>query len=174
MCIRDRLSGGNVNVAACGFLQRPSAGGELSTEAPASATTHVSSSAAPRILATVPLAGEALAALATVGQVDTLPDFDEETLLGRIADYQALIVGPQQRVSGHVVKYGYNLKAIGTLDSHLNNIDVSAARALGIEVCYAPDSRAVTIAEHTVARLLALADNLALSLIHISEPPRPY
>ena len=155
------LSGGNVNVAACGFLQRPSAGGELSTEAPASATTHVSSSAAPRILATVPLAGEALAALATVGQVDTLPDFDEETLLGRIADYQALIVGPQQRVSGHVVKYGYNLKAIGTLDSHLNNIDVSAARALGIEVCYAPDSRAVTIAEHTVARLLALADNLA-------------
>ena len=52
-------------------------------------------------------------------------------------------------------------RAIGTLDSHLNNIDVSAARALGIEVCYAPDSRAVTIAEHTVARLLALADNLA-------------
>jgi phosphoglycerate dehydrogenase-like enzyme len=44
------------------------------------------------------------------------------------------------------------------MDSHLENIDVSTARALGIEICYAPDSRAVAIAEHTLSRLLALAD----------------
>ena len=93
--------------------------------------------------------------------MDFLPDADEETLIGRIGDYQALIVGPQQRVNGHVIKYGYNLKAIGTLGGRLSNVDVSAARALGIEVCYAPDRRAVTIAEHTVARLLALAEKLA-------------
>ena len=152
------LSGGNVNVAACGFLQRPTA----AVEAPAApAPSARSESPAWRILACAPLDGEALELLTTGGQVDTLPDANEETLIARIGDYQALIVGPQQRINGHVIKYGYNLKAIGTLGGHLNNIDVSAARALGIEVCYAPDSRAVTIAEHTVARLLALADNLA-------------
>ena len=152
------LSGGNINVAACGFLQHPTA----AVEAPAApAPSARSESPALRILACAPLDGEALELLTTGGQVDTLPDANEETLIARIGDYQALIVGPQQRINGHVIKYGYNLKAIGTLGGHLNNIDVSAARALGIEVCYAPDSRAVTIAEHTVARLLALADNLA-------------
>ncbi len=155
------LSGGNVNVADCGFLQRPPPAIELAPEPAAAHAIPAPDGAAPRILAAVPLDGEALAALSAVGQVDALPDFDEEALTARIGDYQALIIGPQQRLNGHVIKYGYNLKAIGTLGGHLNNIDVSAARALGIEICYAPDSRAVTIAEHTVARLLALADTLA-------------
>jgi threonine dehydratase len=151
------LSGGNVNVAD--FIPRRAAPAEprRETAAPADAATAGDA----RILSCVPLAGAALEALAAAGQVEFLPDADEETLIGRIGDYQALIVGPQQRVNGHVIKYGYNLKAIGTLGGRLSNVDVSAARALGIEVCYAPDKRAVTIAEHTVARLLALAEKLA-------------
>jgi D-3-phosphoglycerate dehydrogenase len=40
----------------------------------------------------------------------------------------------------------------------MENIDVSTARNLGIEVCTAPSGRAVAIAEHTLARLLRLAD----------------
>jgi phosphoglycerate dehydrogenase-like enzyme len=60
-----------------------------------------------------------------------------------------------------VIKYGYNLKAIGVLDNHLDNIDVSAARSSGIDVSYAPDSRVVAIAEHTVGRLLSLADRFS-------------
>jgi len=153
------LSGGNVNVAD--FIPRLSPPAETrraTDDAPAGDATATGDA---RILACVPLAGAALEALAAAGRVDYLPDADEETLIGRIGDYQALIVGPQQQVNGHVIKYGYNLKAIGTLGGRLSNVDVSAARALGIEVCYAPDRRAVTLAEHTVARLLALAEKLA-------------
>jgi len=152
------LSGGNVNVAE--FIQRLPRPAEI-TPAPAAIDQAEETSSGARILSCVPIAGAALEALSAAGRVDFLPEADEETLIGRIGDYQALIVGPQQRVGGHVIKYGYNLKAIGTLGGRLSNVDVSAARALGIEVCYAPDSRAVTIAEHTVARLLALADKLA-------------
>ncbi|MBX7254224.1 MAG: pyridoxal-phosphate dependent enzyme [Candidatus Promineofilum sp.] len=152
------LSGGNVNVAA--LLQPP-----VAAPAPAAAAAREGSTApgprsASRILTCVPLQGQAMAMLTAAGQVDSLPDANEETLTSRIGDYHALIVGPDQRINNHVLKYGYNLRAIGTLSDRLSNIDVSAARALGIEVCYAPDSRAVAIAEHTVARLLALAENL--------------
>ena len=158
------LSGGNVNVAACGFLQRPATAAEPSP--PAAAVERVASAptrprAVSRILTCVPIEGQAMEALAAAGHVDYLPNADEETLTARVGDYHALIVAPNQRINNHVLKYGYNLRAIGTLSGHLSNIDVSAARALGIEVCYAPDSRAVAIAEHTVARLLALAENLA-------------
>ena len=158
------LSGGNVNVAACGLLQRPTGHDrEPAAVDRAAATPEPSRSPArsSRILLCAPVEGEALATLAAAGVVESLADVAEETLIPRIGDYHALIVGPGQRVGGHVIKYGYNLKAIGTLDSRLNNIDVSAARALGIEICYVPDSRAVAIAEHTMGRLLALAMRFA-------------
>ncbi len=153
------LSGGNVNVAD--FIPRRSPPARTHRETAEAPAGDAPATGDARILTCVPLVGAALEALAATGRVDFLPDADEETLIGRIGDYQALIVGPQQRVNGHVIKYGYNLKAIGTLGGRLSNVDVSAARALGIEVCYAPDRRAVTIAEHTVARLLALAEKLA-------------
>jgi len=158
------LSGGNVNVAACGFLHSPPAVEAESRHAPVAAVAPPDVAGAggqPRILLCTPVEAEALDVLAAIGDVHRVPDANEDELIERIGDYQALIVGPEQRVDAHVIKYGYNLKAIGSLDSHLNNIDVSMARALGIEVCYAPDSRAVTIAEHTVGRLLALADRFA-------------
>ena len=96
--------------------------------------------------------------LEAIGPVHLALDLDEESLIARIGDYHAMIVSPSQRISSHVIKYGYNLKAIGSLESHLDNIDVSTARALGIQVFNAPDQRAVTIAEHTVRRLLSLSD----------------
>jgi len=152
------LSGGNVNVAA--FLQPPAAATTAIATTARESITPARSRTASRILTCVPLEGQAMVALTAAGQVDTLTDVNEDTLTSRIGDYHALIVGPDQRVNNHVLKYGYNLRAIGTLSDRLSNIDVSAARALGIEVCYAPDSRAVAIAEHTVARLLALAESL--------------
>ena len=157
------LSGGNVNVAACGFLQRPAAAAATAppSDAERPAAGHVAPRSTSRILSCVPLEDEAMNVLSAAGQVDFLPEADEESLTTRIGNYHALVVGPQQSVNGHVLKYGYNLRAIGTLGGRLNNIDVSAARALGIEICYAPDSRAVAIAEHTIARLLALAETLA-------------
>jgi threonine dehydratase len=156
------LSGGNVNVADLEIMRAPAVPEATAAPAPVARPTEEAAAAtATRILVGVPLEEDARAALAAVGDIDLLPEMDEETLTERIGDYQALIVGPEQPVNGHVIKYGYNLKAIGTLGTRPNNVDVSAARALGIEICYAPDSRAVTIAEHTVARLLALAENLA-------------
>lgn len=158
------LSGGNVSLSAAQALARPatqaSAGPDISSaRIPSSAEARERNPS--RILVCAPIEPQALETLQKVGNVDTAYDADEETLIARIGDYHALIANPNQRINSHIIKYGYNLKAIGSLDGNLDKIDVSSARALGIQVCYAPDSRAVTIAEHTVGRLLALANRFS-------------
>lgn len=158
------LSGGNVDMDALAVAGR---GSGQQTAAPASPrqekgqTEEKRSRRPTRILACTPVSDEAMEILRAVGDVTFLEDADEEELISKIGPYHALLASPAQRINSHIIKYGYNLKAIGTLESHINHIDVSMARALGIQICYAPDSRAVTIAEHTVARLLALADQFS-------------
>lgn len=151
------LSGGNVDVSNCGFFHRPR---PASTAKPGALhdTASEPSTTRPKVLVCADLDDHSLKLLRAQAQVDLLPDPDEETLSRRIAEYQALIVGPRRLVSNHLIKDGYNLQVIGSLSNHPDNIDVSAARAMGIEVCYLPDSRAVAIAEHTIGRLLTLAN----------------
>lgn len=156
------LSGGNVNVSACGFLTRTGRSGAGASKEQTSTAKGPNLSAKRRqpakILLCAPIEPDALAALQLAGNVDFMPNINEQSLLSRIGDYHALIVGARQRVSADLIKYGYNLRVIGSLGSHLDNVDVSTARALGVPICYAPDSRAVAIAEHTMGRLLALVD----------------
>ncbi len=158
------LSGGNVDVSACGQFSRSRRPESTTLHAPPKVEAQPMAAKArkpSRILLCVPIEPAALDALSAVGHVDHMLEADEDARIARVGNYHALIVGPAQRISSHVIKYGYALRAIGSLGSHLDNIDVSTARAMGIEVCNAPDSRAVTIAEHTVGRLLALADRFA-------------
>jgi D-3-phosphoglycerate dehydrogenase len=69
-----------------------------------------------------------------------------------------LIVGPNQQVDTQIIEYGYRLQIIGCISSHIDNINVSTARDMGIRICYAPGGNAVAIAEHTISRMLQLAD----------------
>ena len=158
------ISGGNVNVAACGFLTRSRVqDSQLTTGSVKPKTVEGSGRRRKpsRILVCAPLATSALEMLSDAGEVEIDYDIDEEGLISKIGTYHALVANPNQRINSHIIKYGYNLKAIGTLDTNLDKIDVSQARALGIEICYAPDSRSVTLAEHTIGRLLSIADQFS-------------
>lgn len=158
------LSGGNVNVEARDFVKRRS--GKVSTaetDPPPPESSPSTKAPGLRILVCQSLSTEALALLEAEAPVDMRPelDLDDETILPQLSHYQALIVGPRQQVNSHVVKYGYNLRVIGCIAPRLDNIDVSTARAMGIEVRYAADHGAVAIAEHTMTRLLALSSRFA-------------
>lgn len=150
------LSGGNVNVAGCGFFQRGPEP-ESTAVAPAEVAPSPTAIGLPRVLVTDQLDQAALGVLQAVAEVDLLPDPTNEELTQRIRTYDALVIGPQRRIGGDVIKYGYQLQLIGAPTSHLDNIDVSAARAMGIQIVNVPGGNAVTIAEHTLARLLMLA-----------------
>lgn len=155
------LSGGNTQISIKDLLKSSissaSVQGAKNTNGKNERVSPVQTGHRSRILLCTTVEQEAFNLLETLGEVDILPNPDEESLIARIGEYQALIAAPGQRISSHVLKYGYNLRAIGVLDNHLDNIDVSTARSLGIEVSFVPDSRVVAIAEHTVSRLLALA-----------------
>jgi threo-3-hydroxy-L-aspartate ammonia-lyase len=164
------LSGGNINVSAPGFLNLMSEGRTSLKPIPEmTPSTQVANrqsreqTPAPtiQILSCTPLATEAEKLLSSIGQLTYQVDAEEESLIQNIGDYQALIVGPNQWVESHVMKYGYNLRVIGCLGNRLDFIDVSSAKALGIEIVYLPDNRAVAIAEQTIARLLALSNRFA-------------
>jgi threo-3-hydroxy-L-aspartate ammonia-lyase len=109
-----------------------------------------------RLLVCDPIGEEALSILREVAEVDVLPGLEEEQLQEIINQYQAVIVGSETRISGTTIEEAMNLKAIGCAGGRLDNVDVSAARAFGVEVRYAPGSNTVAIAEHTLSLLLQL------------------
>ena len=160
------LSGGNVNVPGCGFFHRSrpaktaAAGPAQAVPDPTPAPSSSPVSEIPRILVCDEMDEESLAILAETAVIDTHLNPTAEDLMAHISNYQAIIVGPQTRITGQMIEYGYKLRAIGCLSSRLDRIDVSAARALGIDVINAPHSSSVAIAEHTLTRLLMLSARL--------------
>ena len=109
-----------------------------------------------RVLLTDELSPAARQELTAVAEVDLIEDASTEDLVRLISSYDALVVGPGQHVNGQVIDYGYKLRAIASATAHPDNIDLTAARDMGIEVLYVPGGNAVAIAEHTLARLLML------------------
>ena len=152
------LSGGNAAVSDIGYLL------DQRQQASTPATPAPVEPALPdppqrtRILVTTPLSRPDLDLLRKTADVDVELAADEDELLGRIPDYQVLIVGPQLQIDSQIIEYGYGLQIIGCVSSHLDNINVSAVRDLGIRIVYAPGGNAIAIAEHTMARMLRLAD----------------
>ena len=93
-------------------------------------------------------------------QVDVETGLDEAALIGRIPDYDALIVRSKTRVTADVIAAATKLRAIGRAGIGVDNIDVAAATERGIVVFNTPDANATTTAELTLAHILSLSRNL--------------
>lgn len=74
---------------------------------------------------------------------------DCDAILARTAPYPA-----------EVFKAGKKVKVIGRHGIGVDNIDVDYCTANGIYVCFAPQSNANSVAEHTATLILSLAKNL--------------
>lgn len=74
---------------------------------------------------------------------------DCDAILARTAEFPA-----------EVLEAGKKLKVIGRHGVGVNNIDVSAATRLGIQVVFTPQANSNTVAEQTLSSLLALSRNL--------------
>jgi len=111
----------------------------------------------PQILVCDPLHSDALEILNEVGEVSVKPDLSTSGLQEIIGAYQALVVSPNRRLPHDVIEEGLNLRVIGCAGARLDNIDVTTARTLGVEVRNSPSSSAVAIAEHTMTLMLRLA-----------------
>ncbi len=82
-----------------------------------------------------------------------------DELCTHLAPARALIVRNRTRVGGAVLAAGQRLEVIGRLGVGLDNIDVAACRARGIQVLPATGANDASVAEYVIATAMLLLRN---------------
>jgi phosphoglycerate dehydrogenase-like enzyme len=114
----------------------------------------------PRVLVCEPLHEAGLAILETAVDIDVRTGLTPAELSVALPDYDGIIVRRETQVTAELLDFAFRLKIIGRAMPGLDNIDVAAAKAKGIEVVNAPAANTLAIAEHVMGLLLAMARRL--------------
>jgi phosphoglycerate dehydrogenase-like enzyme len=102
----------------------------------------------------------ALAAAPQILDVVMLRQPDLDTLLSHLANADYFISERAGAIDANMIASAPNLKLILRLGSTIHDIDLEAAQAAGIRVCYWPVSTVIYVAEHMVMQMLALSKKL--------------
>jgi D-3-phosphoglycerate dehydrogenase / 2-oxoglutarate reductase len=77
-----------------------------------------------------------------------------------LANADGIIAGATRAWNAAAFALAPNVRVISRTGIGYDNVDVAAANAAGVAVCYAPDAPSVSTAEHAVALLLAVTKGL--------------
>ncbi|MBS3097725.1 hydroxyacid dehydrogenase [Candidatus Woesearchaeota archaeon] len=111
-----------------------------------------------KVLVAGNIAKEAIKLIEDAGfDVDVKPDINESKIIGVIKDYDAIIVRSKPKVTAEVIEAAKNLKIIGRAGVGLDNIDIEAAKSKSIEVVNSPEASTISVAEHAVGLMIAIA-----------------
>jgi len=94
-------------------------------------------------------------------EVDYRPGMGKDELLNTIERYHVLVVRSRTKVTKDVIERGKNLKVIGRSGVGLDNIDVEAARARGVEVVNSPEALTNSTAELALGLMISAARKIA-------------
>lgn len=89
--------------------------------------------------------------------VDVKTDLSEADLIAIIGEYEGIAIRSSTKLTAKVLDAAKKLKVIGRAGIGVDNIDIPAATAKGIQVMNTPFGNSVTTAEHTIAMMMALA-----------------
>jgi D-3-phosphoglycerate dehydrogenase len=93
-------------------------------------------------------------------QVISFPKMTSEELRKAIAGMDALIIRSASKVTADILENADALKIIGRAGTGVDNIDLAETTRRGILVTNAPEANTVSVADHTIAMLLALCRHL--------------
>ena len=114
-----------------------------------------------KVLVTEPLDPAGLARLREAGhEVVERPDLEGRALIEALGDVHALVAREGTPFSEDALRRAPALRVLVRVGSGLEGVDLSAARERGIAVACTPGAFAVSVAEHTLALLLALERHL--------------
>jgi D-3-phosphoglycerate dehydrogenase len=117
---------------------------------------------APKVLICDPIADEGVRALQEFGaEVDVRLRQSPEELIANIADYDAVVVRSETKITAAAIQAAQRLQVVGRAGVGVDNIDVEAATQRGVLVVNAPTGNMISAAEHSVGLMLALARNIA-------------
>ncbi|MHA2275727.1 MAG: hydroxyacid dehydrogenase [Candidatus Kariarchaeaceae archaeon] len=86
--------------------------------------------------------------------------YSPEELVQEISKFHAVIVRSATKITSEIINKGTQLEVIGRAGIGVDNINVKAALKKGIRVVNAPGSSSVSVAELTMAFMLALCSKL--------------
>ncbi len=110
-------------------------------------------SSRPVVLVTEPLSDTALAFL------DARADLRRataETAADAVADAEGLVVRTYTQVNRDLLDRAPKLKVVGRAGVALENIDISACRARGVEVVHSPEANTLAVVDFTIAMILQM------------------
>jgi D-3-phosphoglycerate dehydrogenase len=93
-------------------------------------------------------------------QVDVKLKQTEDVICAMAANYHALIVRSETKITDKILEKATNLKVVGRAGVGVDNINVEAATQRGVVVVNTPDGNTISACEHTMALLLAMARNV--------------
>ena len=105
------------------------------------------------------------------GVADVVVDtaITQEELINKIKDFDGIIVRSRTKVTREVIEAADKLKIIARAGVGVDNVDVEAATERGIMVVNAPESTSITVAEHTMGLIMALARKIAIADKSVKE-----
>jgi len=110
-------------------------------------------------------------------ELKSIPDFevflktgmDEEELIKTIPDFHGAVVRGATKVTKNVIEAASNLELIVRAGIGLDNIDIAAAKAKGIQVANTPAATSISVAEHTFGLMLAAVRNHGKANLSMKE-----
>lgn len=93
-------------------------------------------------------------------EIDVHSKMTPDELRSAVENVDALIVRSASKVTPEILQNAAQLKIIGRAGTGVDNIDLAEATRRGILVTNAPEANTISVADHTVAMLLALCRHL--------------
>ena len=84
----------------------------------------------------------------------------KEDIVAIIENYDAIVIRSRFPIDKAFLDAAQHLRFIARVGSGLENIDVAYAKSLGIEIISSPEGNANAVANHALAMLLGLLNNL--------------
>lgn len=96
------------------------------------------------------------------GKVETveLSEFETEHIKKMVSDVSGIMLRTNIQVTREIIEAAPLLKIISRTGAGVDNVDIAAASERGILVCNAPGVNSISVAEHTLALILAMAKQL--------------
>ena len=88
------------------------------------------------------------------------PEMSREEMAMHLAHYQGVVINTRCGIDRQLIHHSPGLRWIARLGSGLDIIDLEAAAQKNIQVVSAPEGNAEAVAEHAMAMLLCLSNNI--------------
>ena len=116
----------------------------------------------PKVLVADPISSKGVELLESGGQllVEVKTGLKEIELLAIAAEYAAIVVRSQTKITSKVIEAAKQLKVVGRAGVGVDNVDVDAATRRGVIVMNTPGGNTVSTAEHAFSLLVSIARNI--------------